>query len=438
MEEKKPRREGQQMQIHVVQPGESIYTIARRYRVPAKQIIIDNELAQPDRLAVGQTLVILFPEQVHIAEPGETLPSIAQRFGVPVRQLLRNNPTLYRSVRPGQAVVLQYPPPPFGPIAVNGYAYPFINRDILYKTLPFLTYLTLFGCHANADGSLKNMDDAELIAAAHAYGTAPLMLISNLDCQDRFNSELAHQILNSPEARERLVEQTYRRALEMGYAGIDVDFEYILEEDAEAYASLMRELSAKLNPAGLVVFTALAPKTSSDQKGVLYAGHDYASLGQAANGVMIMTYEWGYSTGMPMAIAPLDSVRRVMDYSVTQIEPAKLLMGIPNYGYDWTLPYIYGQSRAPSISNTAAVQLAVDRGAVIRYDPKAQSPWFRYWDVSGREHEVWFEDARSITAKLALAHSYPLLGVSYWNIMRYFPQNWLVLNALFHIRSGVD
>ena len=69
----------------------------------------------------------------------------------------------------------------------------------------------------------------------------------------------------------------------------------------------------------------------------------------------------------------------------------------------------------------------------IQFDTSAQSPWFRYTDENGRSHEVWFEDARSIQAKLALISEYGLSGAGYWNMMRPFPQNWQVLDSMYQI-----
>lgn len=136
-----------------------------------------------------------------------------------------------------------------------------------------------------------------------------------------------------------------------------------------------------------------------------------------------------------MAVAPIRNVRQVLDYALTEMPPEKIYLGVPNYGYDWALPFQKGVSKATSISNQYAVELAARHYAAIRYDETAQAPWFRYVDENGREHEVWFEDARSIRAKLALTQEYGLHGVGYWNLMRPFPQNWLVLNALYHIRD---
>ena len=137
-----------------------------------------------------------------------------------------------------------------------------------------------------------------------------------------------------------------------------------------------------------------------------------------------------------MAVAPLNQVRHVLNYAVTAIPSRKILMGIPNYGYDWTLPYTPGTA-ARTISNTGAVDLAANVGAAILFDPVAQAPYFRYYDEQGRQHIVWFEDARSIQAKLRLVNEYNLGGVSYWTIGSYFPQNWLVLRSMYNIRRVI-
>lgn len=134
-----------------------------------------------------------------------------------------------------------------------------------------------------------------------------------------------------------------------------------------------------------------------------------------------------------MAVSPINKVKEVLDYAVTEIDPKRIFMGIPNYGYNWTLPYIRGESVAPSVSNVQAVDLAREYGAEILFDEVAQAPYFYYTDSNGSEHVVWFEDARSIYTKLMTAFNYDFLGVSYWNIMKFFPQNWLVLNQLFNI-----
>lgn len=136
-----------------------------------------------------------------------------------------------------------------------------------------------------------------------------------------------------------------------------------------------------------------------------------------------------------MAVAPLPSVRRVLEYALTEIPREKIFLGIPNYGYDWALPYVSGTTRAVSLGNVSAVRLAAETGSEILFDEYAQSPYFYYTDLSGREHAVWFEDVRSIRGKLELVSANGLAGCGYWNIMRPFPQNYLLLNGTFAIEK---
>ena len=134
-----------------------------------------------------------------------------------------------------------------------------------------------------------------------------------------------------------------------------------------------------------------------------------------------------------MAVAPIANVRAVLDYAVNEMPPKKILLGIPNYGYDWPLPFVQGETRAQSISNQRAIELAVQYNIAIQYDETAQSPFFHYTAADGVVHEVWFEDARSMEVKLRLIAEYGFRGCGFWNIMRPFVQTWQVLNGLYRI-----
>lgn len=154
-------------------------------------------------------------------------------------------------------------------------------------------------------------------------------------------------------------------------------------------------------------------------------------MGAAANSVLLMTYEWGYTYGPPMAVAPVNKVREVIEYAVTQIPRNKIDMGIPNYGYDWPLPYVQGVTKARTIGNVEAVQIAVREGAQIQFDEESQSPYFNY-NKGNVQHEVWFEDVRSLQAKFNLIKEFGLRGAGYWQIMRLFRANWLLLAENFN------
>lgn len=139
-----------------------------------------------------------------------------------------------------------------------------------------------------------------------------------------------------------------------------------------------------------------------------------------------------------MAVAPVNQVRNVVEYAVGQIEPQKIFMGIPNYAYDWTLPYEKGRSKAEVVGNMDAVALAGVNGATIMFDETSQTPYFEYFDRSRQKHIVWFEDVRSIMAKFDVITEFSLLGAGYWNVMRPFTQNWSLLAAMFYIEKASD
>ncbi|MBD5155645.1 MAG: LysM peptidoglycan-binding domain-containing protein [Oscillibacter sp.] len=424
------------MEIHVVQAGETLYGIAGQYGVDPVLLEELNGVPPGGALAVGQTLVIRRVDTFHTVQSGQTLDSIARQYGVPLRQLYRNNYHLggNPAIQPGQTLVIAYQDRPTSATHTNGYAYPFITRALLSAELPYMSYLTPFTYGITASGGLLPLADEMLLSEAARLGTVPLMHLSTLTETDNFSSERAVQVLTDLPLQAALIDQIVATITEKSYRGLDVDFEYIPGAQRENYAAFIRTLRERLAPMGLPVIVALAPKTYAQQPGLLYEAHDYALLGAAADFVLLMTYEWGYTAGPPMAVSPLPNVRQVLDYAVTEIPREKIYLGISNYGYDWPLPFRQGVTRARSISNQEAVELALRYGAEIQFDQTAQSPWFNY--TAGTPHVVWFEDARSMSAKLRLIDEYGLYGAGYWNLMRPYPQGWAVLNALYQVADG--
>ena len=299
-----------------------------------------------------------------------------------------------------------------------------------------MTYLTPFTYGITAEGGLVIPDDAWLVAAAAEYRAQPWMHLSTLTEAGSFDSRLGGALLENEATQARLIDAIVANMTAKGYRGLDVDFEYLEGRQAAAYAAFIEALRQRLDPLGWPVTVALAPKSGAGQKGLLYEGHDYAALGRAADSVLLMTYEWGYTAGPPMAVAPLPQVRRVLDYALTEIPPEKIFLGVPTYGYDWPLPFRQGITRAPSLSPQQALALARRYGAEIQYDETAQAPWFRYTAENGTVHEVWFEDARSSLAKFRLAADNRLQGVGMWSLMRDAPQTYLVLHGAFGIEKA--
>ena len=320
-------------------------------------------------------------------------------------------------------------------VETGGYAYPYIDRTVLTQTLPYLSKLFVFSYGFTVDGELipPRVDDSFMIEAARSYEVAPILTLTPLGPDGNFNNYLISQIVNSEQKKSRLIADLIETIQRKNFQGVDIDFEYILSEDRIAFAKFVADVREAVNAIGYPVSVALAPKTSDEQRGILYEGKDYRLLGEAADEVLLMTYEWGYTYGPPMAVAPINEVRRVVEYAITRIPPEKINLGIPNYGYDWTLPFVQGESKARAIGNVQAVQLAAVNSAEILFDELSQSPYFTYYK-DGVAHEVWFEDVRSMEAKFGLVQEYGLKGMGYWQIMRLFLANWLLLADMFRIR----
>jgi spore germination protein len=378
-----------EMQIHVVKEGESLWDLSRQFGMSIEQIVNVNKLETPENLVVGQALII---------------PTVKPVTAKPV-------------------------------IDVNAYT---INTgetgaDEIHGVGKYLTFWMPFAYRMTETGGLEAIDDSAMIQAAIEEKIVPVLCITNFSATEP-GSTLAHTILSNNVIQERLLTNIIALMREKGYRGINIDFENVLPADRILYNQFLQLTVDRLHPEGFFVSTALAPKVSGEQKGLLYEAHDYEAHGRIVDFVVLMTYEWGYRLGPPQAISPLNQIKRVLDYAVTVIPRDKIFFGFQIYARDWVLPHVPG-SEAETFSQQEAVRRAVQHNVAIQYDETAQSPFFRYEDEQGQTHEVWFEDARSAQAKFDTVKNYNLRGISYWVLGYPFPQNWVLLEDNFTIRK---
>jgi spore germination protein len=428
------------LQIHVVRPGQTLYGIAQTYSVTVDRLVESNKIPNPNNLVSGQALVIPIVGSYYFVQPGDSLYSISQRVDVPVQELANIN-----GISESQILSVGYrlyiPARRKRTAEFNGYVEPRGTTvapalvTAAREAAPYLTYLAPFSFQALRDGSLKEplLDDFPAIARENK--NVLMMVITNQE-NDQFSDELGRIILTNTSVQNKFLNNIVTTAKKYGFRDIHFDFEYLRPADREAYNQFLRKARDRFKKEGWFISTALAPKTSAEQKGRWYEAHDYKAHGEIVDFVIIMTYEWGYSGGPPMAVSPIGPVRDVLEYAVTDIPSNKILMGQNLYGYDWTLPFVQG-SIAKAVSPQQAIQIAADNDVSIEYDETAQAPHFNYTDIEDRQHEVWFEDARSIQAKFDLLKELNLRGMSYWKLGLAFPQNWLLISDNFNVRRRV-
>ncbi|MFJ5791549.1 LysM peptidoglycan-binding domain-containing protein [Lysinibacillus sp. NPDC097162] len=416
---------------HTVKKGETLSSIAQQYNVSLQSIIQVNHLTNPDVLTPGTKLII--PPIIHIVEAGETLSQIARSYSTTVQAIIEENDiTNPNMIYVGSHLVIPRTKPI---VEVNAYTYQTPDEAVqsLNAVGYLLTYFSPFAYLMNADGTLEPLNDKAMLDAANSQNIIPMLTVTNFTSTET-GSNLTHVILSNEQLSEKVIDNILKVMDDKGYKVLNVDFENVLPADRENYNQFLQLAVDRLHPKGYLVSTALAPKTGPSPAGSTYEAYDYEAHGRIADFVILMTYEWGYRLGPPQAISPINEMRKVVEYALTVMPANKIFLGFQIYARDWLVPHVKGQE-AETFSPQEAVARAQQYGATIQYDRTAQSPYFRYVDKQGKNHEVWFEDARSAQAKFDLTKEYNLRGISYWALGFPFPQNWALLDNNFSIKK---
>jgi spore germination protein len=423
------------MILYVVQQGDTINSIADRYKKDTDRLIQENGLMNPGDLAIGQVIVIVYPKQIYTVQEGDTLQGIADKNGVTVKQIYRNNPYLLEreNIYPGENLVITYEDEKIMNIATNGYVYPYIEHSVLIKNLIFLTYLSIFSYTITAEGQLNDINDIDIINLAKSYGVAPIMVVSNANEAGNISSEIVHQLLNNQDSSNNLLNNILSVLKMKGYYGVNIDIPYIRKEDRDLFHERIANLTNALNQEGFQVFVTITPYTFEADSGLSYELIDYTTIGHIPNGIVLISYSWGYPTEIPFETVPYIYIQQMFKYITSQIPPEKIMCGITTIGYIWELPYAEGYSRVDTVSFTNAIQLASDRNAEIQYNEMNLSS---YYYLSNQENYlVFFHDARGSSTFLQLIPDFGLQGVSIWNVMYHLPQTFFVINTQYEIIS---
>lgn len=401
------------MFVYVVKPGDSLYRIAMRYRTSVGRLRQVNQLIG-DELTVGQALLV--PSHRYIVQPGDTPELIAARTGVPWEAFGRREPPA-----PGQVLMIPWQEP--WRAYVRGYLSlldPGVTAANIGDWDEALSDVCLFAHIYRADGSIEPLNDREARDFALSVGAAPFACVANVGRGGVFSTQAVDALLQDPAVRRTAIANTAALIAAGGYAGLDVDLERVSPADRQAYPEFLSALARQLGRE-IPLSIAVSPQTA-DRRYTYAAGLDYGALAPTVDLLFLMAYDFHWVGGPPGAIAPLPNVVEVLDYAAQQGVPGeKLLLGLSTGAYDWP---ISGRAprRAVAYSGQRAVEVAVEHRAEIFYDSEAEAPWFRYTDESGVRREVWFEDARSLLAKVRLARERGLRGIGFWHLALFSPQ----------------
>ncbi|MFD0826044.1 LysM peptidoglycan-binding domain-containing protein [Neobacillus sp. M.A.Huq-85] len=423
------------MAVHVVRKGENLWGISTMYRIPLQTVAQVNGLTSTTSLVPGLALYIpdkLMPIRYYRIKAGDHIWQLANQFNTSTAAILAAN----QGINPNRLVIGQIiaiPSPIKMEIATLGFIVPSAIGDIL-STLDTLanqlTYLAIVAYSFTEEGfAFNEIEDSDIVTKCNKLNITPLLMIRNYTKGD-FSAELAGKVLENPVYRQNLIASIVNLTIQRGFGGVSIDLEFIPPPRRQDFNKFLNDLKTALGT--MILHVNVHAKTADIPTNRIIGAYDYMAIGNAADIVAVMTIDYGYPTGPPDPIAPITWMEQVVRYSLTQINPQKLQIALPLYGYD----KIASTHATHALSVLAAQNQAIATGQQIQFDITAKSPWYRYWK-NNEEHVVWFEDIRSYLEKYKLMDVYLLLGTTFWQLSLPAPQNWEYLNQNISVVKNI-
>jgi spore germination protein YaaH len=310
---------------------------------------------------------------------------------------------------------------------IAGYVVPWDARSGAAMAGAPLTEVSPVWYQPTPDGSLvfalpeTAQSAPNLTDAAARQRLAMVPSISNYR-DGQWDGQLVHNLITSPRLRGAHIAAIVQAVTRAKWAGIDLDYESLAASDRTAYSAFVTDLARALHDAGKKLTLTVHAKTAEPGDWSGARAQDWQALGRAADEVRVMAYDYSTDSTAPGPIAPIAWVEDVLRLAVTEIPPEKIVLGVAAYGYDWT-----GAGHAQDLQWADAEAIAHAHAIAPAWDTTSQSPYFTYQDDQGRRHTVWYEDARSLKAKLDLAAKYRVGGIVLWRLGGEDPAIWGLL-----------
>jgi len=270
-----------------------------------------------------------------------------------------------------------------------------------------------FWYKATKDGTLESKDSQLVYDTARSLGLKMYPLITN-------KTGSTDAVLGDPGIRSKVIDNIVKIVQEKNYDGVNIDFELLPPKHRDNLTAFMAELYPKIKALNKTVIISVFPRVEVAED--VSGAYDYPQLAKNTDFMQIMTYDKHWATSEPGPIAPIDWYEKNIKYAIEQCGgPHKVIIGVGAYGYDWPK-----EGAAETVTYAAAIVKAEQKGAKIIYDDTSQAPHYKYDD-----HEVWFENVKSTSAKLDIVAKYNPAGIAIWRIGQEQPEVWAEIDKKF-------
>jgi len=442
--------------VYVVQPGDSIYTIAQRYNTTVESIMVLNNLTST-LLMVGQTLQIpLYTEGVVTVDIANIrrwagvqypiLAQVARNARLPITGVQNNwyrvrlhngvegwirKDLVERFVYGGErpvVVILGFYTLEEGPALPSSYQSFVSNTESISELGMFMFRIR----EANPTeiekfGDFSDQYVRDILSIGHRQNVKMLAVIHNLLYRRgdvTASKNVIRTLVSSPQNRQAFIQNVINLIERYGFDGVNMDIEDVYREDSEALSALYTELGAALRARGYYLSASIPARVSDEPFNPFSDPFDYAVIGSAVNEFVVMLYnEHGWPGSGPGPVVSIGWMERVLRYTMTKMPKEKIVAAVSVFGFDFNLT----TGRNTYVTYEMAIALANRYGREVIFDQETKTPMFAYTDEQGNQHEVWFENRESLYAKIQLADQLGIKGVALWRLGMEDPAIWPML-----------
>src|SRR6202790_5495489 len=344
----------------------------------------------------------------------------------PVREKTRTKITLKRTGRQRRVESLGQMPAAYDPVRAAFYvSWDATSLAALQQHFRDIDLLIPERLHSiTATGRLDVEADSKLAAWEQTLQQQnppikiPTMpLLNNSDGTNWLTDEMA-TMLKSPAARGNLAQQSVQYLTQNHFAGLVVDFEEIPDKSQKDFSQFISELAADLHSSNLKLMVALP---AADWI------YDYAGIGKSADAVILMNYDQHWRTSAPGPIAAQDWFVKNIEAITKLVPPAKLVMGIANYAYDWpSKAGLKAHEQAKVESFQESIVTSTESEAQVQFDSDSLNPYFSYSDERNFIHRVWMLDGVTAYNELRAAERVGVQGTAIWRLGSEDPSVWSI------------